>query len=241
MTFRHTALFVALLLEATLARAALIHRYSFTDGGKDSVGTVEAKLKNDAKVEAGKLVLENGDKTSTDPTLSYVEFAAPILPKGVSVSLMIWCSAKEAAPFARLLNIGDHEAGEGRSFLYITARTADDQSRVGITPSGVDERVPLDNNRLDDGQPHMIAMVIDGKNKKLHMYIDGKEPTPAVDLATAELQKVKSVDNWIGRSSFDNDAGLSATIDEFRVYDSALSAEEVAAAHKAGPDTVAGK
>jgi hypothetical protein len=221
---------------AASTNAELIHRYSFSDGGKDSVGKVDANLKGSAKAEGGKLVLENGDKTSTDPTLSYVEFSASVLPKSGSATLMIWFTAKETQPFARLLNIGDQEAGEGRSFLYITARTADDMSRIGITPGTVDERIPLDNRRLDDGQLHVVAMVIDATNRKFRMYIDGKEPSAAVDLGEAGVDKIKPVQNWIGRSSFDNDGGLTASVDEFRVYDHALSAEEIAAVHKAGAD-----
>jgi hypothetical protein len=238
MIARQAAALFALLALATTSHAALIHRYSFTDGGKDSVGNVQAKLKGAAKVEGGKLVLDNGEKTSTDAALSYLEFASSILPKGHSVTIMMWFTTNESQPYARLLNIGDSEAGEGRAFIYLTARTADDQSRVGITPSNVDERIPLDNARLDDGRPHMVAVVIDGNTKKLHMYVDGKQPADAVDLGTASLDKVRPVDNWIGRSSFENDPGLSGSIDELRVYDHALSEQEVAAAQQAGPDAL---
>ena len=38
---------------------------------------------------------------------------------------------------------------------------------------------------------------------------------------------------------FDADPGLIASIDEFRVYDDALSADEISAVKDAGPDKVA--
>src|SRR5262245_27157150 len=91
-----------LLIFAASLRAELTHRYSFTDGGKDSVGSVQANLKGDAKVEGGKLVLDNGEKTSADASLSYLEFASSLLPKEGSVTLMIWFTTNEAGPFARL-------------------------------------------------------------------------------------------------------------------------------------------
>jgi hypothetical protein len=68
--------------------------------------------------------------------------------------------------------------------------------------------------------------------------VDGKEPKPAEDLNDNTLDKVRPVQNWIGRSSFDHDPGLTATIDELRVYDNALTADDVAAAQKAGPDNL---
>jgi hypothetical protein len=218
------------------ARAGLIHCYTFNNGGKDAVGDVHANLKGEAKVENGKLVLNNGEKLSTDPSLAYVEFASSPLPKQGSVTLMIWFTATDTVPYARLLNFSDQEAGEGRSFIYLTPRNADDQTRAGITPGTVDERIPIDADRLDDGKPHMVTIVIDGATRKMHLYVDGKAPSTPVDLGTASLDKVKPVQNWIGRSSFEQDGGLTATIDEFRVYDHALTAEEIAAAHKAGPD-----
>jgi hypothetical protein len=52
------------------------------------------------------------------------------------------------------------------------------------------------------------------------------------------LDKIRPVQNFIGKSSFDNDSGLGAAIDEFRVYDNALSPDEIAAVNKAGPDAL---
>src|SRR5438094_910738 len=85
----------ALLLGAAVANAALIHRFSFTEAKdgvtKDSVGKVEGKLKgDDAKVADGKLTLKNEDKGSDDATLSYLEFSESLLPKGDTVSIVVW-------------------------------------------------------------------------------------------------------------------------------------------------------
>src|SRR4051794_20252870 len=107
--------FIAAVAGAS-ARAELIHRYSFDDGAKDSVGKVDGTLKGSAKVTDGKLVLDNGAKLSDDAKLSYVDFASPIIPKSGSVSLVVWITAKEHPLFARVLDIGDSEGGEGRAF-----------------------------------------------------------------------------------------------------------------------------
>src|SRR5579862_4473000 len=99
---------------STTVNAGLIHRYSFKDKAvKDSVGKVNATLKGGAKIEDAKLVLDNGDKTSDDANLSYLEFNDSIIPKSGSVSLVVWLTAKENKPFARIIDIGDKSGADG--------------------------------------------------------------------------------------------------------------------------------
>jgi hypothetical protein len=233
------ALVLAAGMAGSVAKGDLIHRYSFTDGVKDSVGKLDGKLVGDsAKVDAGKLTLKN-EATTPPEKVSHVEFPGALIPKGSkAASLAIWFTAKDTQPFSRLIDIGDIENAEGRSFIYISPRTADDQARAAITSTDVSGRIPLDNTRLDDDKPHCLIITFDDMAKKMHVFIDGKEPAPAEDITDAPLSTVNPVVNRLGKSLFDVDPGLSATIDEFRVYDKALSAEDVAAIQKAGPDAL---
>jgi len=68
------------------------------------------------------------------------------------------------------------------------------------------------------------------------VFVDGREPAASADLGDNTLDKVRPVQNWLGRSSFAADPGLTGAIDELRVYDHALGAAEIVAAHAAGPD-----
>jgi len=233
---------IAIGLCAASANAGLIHRYSFKSGTtKDSVGKVDATLKGTAKIVDGKLVLQNGDKTSDDTNLSYLEFNSSILPASAdaksSTSLLIWITAKENAPFARVLDIGDKSGAEGQQFIYLVAKHEDDMSRAAITASDTGSKAYITGARLDDGKPHLAAIVIDGAAKKLHLYVDGKE-SEAQDLGDNTLDTVHPVHNWIGKSGFDADPGLSASFDEIRVYDTALKSSEIAEIYKAGPDAL---
>lgn len=236
-TVRSVLLGVVAVGFATSADAALIHRFSFTDT-KDLVGKAEAVLKGAAKVADGKLVLENGDKTATDAALSYVEFKAPILPASGSVSLVTWFQGKENPGFARILNLGTTSDGAGSAFIYITPRTGDGMGRAAISATDTATKTAVDFEPIDDGKAHCLAVVIDGTAKKIRVYVDGKEVGEKGGTALGEntLDKVKATSNWIGKSSFDNDAGLTGSIDELRVYDNALTAEEVKAISTAGAD-----
>jgi len=231
---------LALGLGVATAQAGLTHRYSFKDStAKDSVGNIDGKLKGPgASIADGKLVLKNDSSASGDKA-SCLEFAGSLLPNGgTSVSLVVWFTAKDVGDFARVINFGASEGGEGKQFIYFSPRTGDGSARVAITGSDVGSKTYLDSGALDDGKPHLVVIVVDGAAKKLHVFVDGKEPNPAADLGDNTLDKVKPVENWLGRSSFSNDAGLSAAIDELRVYDQALTDADAVAAFKAGPDAL---
>lgn len=222
------------------ANAGLIHRYSFNDGSaKDSAGKVDGKLVGTgATVADGKLVLTNG-ATADAAKQSYLEFAGPVIPKSGSATIVFWMQAKDTPHFSRVLDFGTIVGGEGNAFLYFSPRTAEDRSRAAISATDVGGRIPHDGVRLDDDKAHMVAVVINGQTKKMQVFIDGKESETAMDLGENTLEGVKAVHNYLGRSMFDIDPGYSGTIDEFRVYDHAMSAAEVTAAHSAGPNLVA--
>ena len=231
---------IAISVGLATARAGLIHRYSFKDGvAKDSVGHVDGKLIGPgASIAGGKLVLQNPGAASGEK-ISCLEFSGSILPKsGGNVSLLVWFSARDTGDFARVLNFGASAGTEGMQFIYFSPRTAEGLARVAITGSDVGSKTYLDSDALDDGQPHMVAIVIDGTAKKLRVFVDGREPKPAELLGENTLDKVQPVENWLGKSSFAADPGLSGTIDELRVYDHALTSTEVTAANRAGPDAL---
>jgi len=230
----------AMFLFSNRAHAGLTHRYTFNDAGavKDSAGNIDGTLKGGATVADGKLTLKNDNKTSGDDGVAYVDFPQPLLPKTGSVTIVFWFTAKDAGQFSRVLDIGDQDNAEGQAFIYFTPRNADDQSRAAITATDAGSKTSQDNDRLDDGKPHMVAIVIDGSAKKLHVFIDGKEPQSATDLGQNTLDTVRQKHAWLGRSAFDTDAGFTGSIDELRIYDNPLSAVDVAAAFKSGPDAL---
>jgi hypothetical protein len=232
--------FLALTLAFSLTvRAGLIHRYSFTEGPKDGAGSVDGRLLGPgASIADGRLVLVNDPATPREK-VSCLEFAGSILPVGgASVSLATWFTAKSTGGFARLLNFGASEGTEGQQFIYLTPCTAEGMARAAITGSDVGAKTYIDFDALDDGRPHLVVIVVDGIAKSLRVFVDGKEPRPAQHLGDNTLDKVRPVENWLGRSSFAADPGLTASIDEFRVYDQALTPAEALALHQAGPDVL---
>jgi hypothetical protein len=240
--FHQVRMLICLLVSASgfpAAHASLTHRYSFNEAAaRDLVGNINGKLKGPgATIADGKLILKN-DATAIGEAISCLEFPASLLPKSGSVSLVIWFTVKNAGAFSRLINFGSSEGTEGTHFIYLSPSAGDVGARAAITGGDVSSKTAVDFTACDDGKPHMIALVVDGASKKLRVLLDGTEPAAAETLGENTLDKVKALENWLGKSSFAADPGLSGAIDEFRVYDHALTPAEAAALHQAGPDVV---
>lgn len=73
---------------------------------------------------------------------------------------------------------------------------------------------------------HHTAVAIDGTAKTATLYLDG---TAAATSSVAVLPKDLGVttQNWIGRSQFTADAFFNGMVDDFRIYNRALSGSEI--------------
>ena len=92
---------------------------------------------------------------------------------------------------------------------------------------------------LDDGETFMMATVIDGGAGTLSYYlydisaggVGGLQQT----ITAIPLSSYSFTDAYLGRSAFLPDNATSGSIDEFRIYDNAQSASQIAADFAAGP------
>lgn len=105
-----------------------------------------------------------------------------------------------------------------------------------LTPSnGTKMRLELRNNGVTEGlevsafktgMKH-IAVTIDGDNGTAKIYVDGELKGTKENL-TIKPSDIKGVCNYVGRSQFATDPAFKGNIDDFRIYNYALSAEEIA-------------
>ena len=79
-----------------------------------------------------------------------------------------------------------------------------------------------------------VAVVIDEAAQRAALFVNGLETATTRFVGT--LSDVYDVNNWLGRSQFIADPGFEGSFSEFRIYDRALSAAELAASFEAGPD-----
>ena len=119
----------------------------------------------------------------------------------------------------------------GAKYMNLTPKNAGSDLRFSITVDGYNGEESLRSPSLATGVWTHVAIVLDEAQAYGWLYIDGSYKHGA---ATAiQPDDLGAIDYaWLGRSQFRNDSYFDGRIDEFRVYDRVLSAEEIEALYK---------
>ena len=103
---------------------------------------------------------------------------------------------------------------------------ATNSPRFAITTSaGAGESIVTAPAGLTEGWHH-IAVVIDADSMMLTMYVDG-QAVDSVETGTLPADMGETTQNWLARSQYTADPYFAGSLDEFRIYNRALSAGEV--------------
>jgi hypothetical protein len=112
------------------------------------------------------------------------------------------------------------------NYMFLTANVAGSQApRFAIRTATVGEQVVTGSAALGTGWHH-LAVVIDAAGMTLRLYQDG---TLVASGATTLLPKdlAATTQDWLGRSQFTADAFFNGALDDFRIFNRALSESEV--------------
>lgn len=227
---------------------ALRHRYAFEGVGqvaRDDVGNSHGTIFNTELRDAGQLDLSRDGELE-----QYVE-----LPDGIISSLLsatfegwvVWQPPPELPkPFwERIFDFGVSTAGEdlresGKSYIFFAPGMAGSRppaSRTAFLDDALDAEVILDAPPTEpfplDVETH-FAVVVDVAAEQLRLYINAVEAAQPVTLSEP-LSAIEDVNNWLGRSQFAADTRFGGSFLEFRIYDQALTREQLAASLELGP------
>ena len=226
--------FTLVLGLSVIAQGGLVNRYSFNDGDTmavDSVGGRDGTLEGTATIANNQLVLDgNGG----------VSLPADILdPALQSVTIEAWFQIGADVTWQRLFDFGGADAGgAGGNCIFFSPTSGDNTARLAIATNGYpswqtgEDRVDGDEIAVDI--PTHVACVYDGSADEIRLYLDGElvGTTPT----TMQLSDVARMFAYIGDSVYTADPYFNGTIDEFRIYDTPLTDDEVSASFSEGPD-----
>ncbi len=232
------ALFLFLSLSLVVsanAHADLVHRWSFNDDTKDTVGGAPAKLEEGAKLEGGAVVLDGERAHVSLP----VAFTFSTL---TNVTIEGWYTWNGGRPWQRFFDFGkigrDPADGQekGRQWMMLSpsAASGKPEMHIEVHPNiaGASEQLVWAKTLPQKKRVH-IAVVLRGTIGQL--YVDGRlvnERTIAQDPGEMGIPR----NCWLGRSNWPADAFLDGSIDEFRIYDHALTQDAVRESYRNGPD-----
>jgi hypothetical protein len=210
----------------------LVHRYSFTNGAQDSEGNAHGSLQGGAVIVDGSASL-NGSS-------AYVDLPNDLVADFSSLTLEAWFVDNGSSGWARLWDFGNSVNGEGgqgggTSYIFLAMPDGAGGLRGAYKPPGTAEQIVSHVSRPSLGQPHHVVWSQDAQSRTAALYIDGVAVASNPQFASTPSSVGPTFNDWLGRSQY-NDPYFYGTIDEFRVYNAALSAAEVLQGFQLGPN-----
>ncbi len=221
-------------------KSALIHRYNFEGDGMvwdrvgEAHGTIVGLAQQTQLNERGVLPLLGN--------AAYVNLPNFLISELTNVTLETWVSWNGGKAWQRILDFGESDAQpdpedvskSGKTYLFLTPMAAGSGSRFGFSLNGasVEKAVSLPM-ALAPTVNHLVA-VVDTTGDKMLYYLNGE--LGGQEAFTAALSDINDVNVWLGRSQYSSDPAFSGTYHDFRIYDQALTAQQVATSFAAGPD-----
>ena len=228
--------FFFMLCLATFASADIVNRYSFLDGSAglayDSVGQKHGTLQDGAFIQDGRLIL--------DGTNDYVSLPSDTLSDYSSLTIESWFNLDGFNSWQRIFDFGDISGGSGGYYLTYTPSSYVPDSRLILATNGFPGYLTGEQLIIGDvipvNVPTYVACVYDNTSSQMKLYENGLL-VDSIDV-TMELTDVAKAYAYLGKSLYSLDAFLHGSIDEFRIYDSVLTDEEIALNYAYGPDAL---
>jgi hypothetical protein len=208
------------------AAPVLTHRYSFDKDATDSIGHVDGTLHGGATLTNGQVVLD-GQRGS------YVDLPGGLIAGYPAVTFEFWASLGTNRSWARVFDQGSTNGASGQHDLYFSPHSTRD-FRLTIMDPQPRERVVTIPGNLDNQANLHVACVLDPSTGFMGIYTNG-----VLAASRQDLTSLSSVDTnlfFLGRSLFASDPWLNGSIDEFRIYNGAVSAGAIGTNHVNGPN-----
>jgi hypothetical protein len=224
--------------------AKLIHRYDFEGTGTavtDRVGTAHGTLMGGAMLSkvSGRGVAVLGGGT----TGAYVDLPNKLVSVLTDATFEAWITWGGGNNFQRVFDFGDSDNAPpednpryGKTYLFVSPKTSTAGVTFGYSLNGSGAELLVSGTTAMPQALSQVMAVADATGDTLTLYMDGV--LVGKQAWTGALSSINDVNVWLGRSQYNGDAELTATYHEFRMYNAALSPQEVATAFKGGPDPV---
>ena len=214
---------------------ALAHRYGFGGTGTVAVDTVAGSNAN--LVGA---TLDGSGSVQLDGDGEYVDLPNGVISSVDEQTIEAWLTWNGGRAWQRIFDFGSSDNGEGergngRTYLFLTPRSADNVMLLAFSAAGYsgETRLITDAALPADVLAH-VTVVIDSPHDALLLYLDGRRL--ATQSLARRLSEIDDINCWIGMAQYESDPALNATLTEFRLYHRALTSAEIELSHSLGPD-----
>ena len=209
---------------------SLVHRYSFSEsGGATIADVVGGPIWNGTLPSGG--VLAGGTLSLASSLHQYGTLPAGIVSSLSNITVMAWLNLASLSDWSRIFEFGSGFTTN----MYLTARSGlTGNLQFGITTNGSGAEMQIGSGAsLTAGAGHQVAVTLAAGRGVL--YLDGVAVGTNANLTLTPASLGMTGVNYLGKSQY-SVPSLNGALDEFRIYQAALSAAEIAATAALGPD-----
>ena len=223
------------IMPLLVSAQTLTHRYSFfnepngSTTATDLVASANGTLQGGAVITGGQLVLNGASGT-------YLNLPGGLITGNSAVTVEAWADFGNLPGNCYLFSFGNTDgSGAGENYIFCAPQAA------RITISGVDPGYNAEQNASCSGWSgrtnlHVVA-IYNPPAHYLAVYTNGM--LAGINTAeTVSLASVNDVYSYLGRSLYTSDPYAPLKVAEFRIYNGALSAQQVALDAASGPGPI---
>jgi hypothetical protein len=262
MIWQRATLFTLALAACSSAEAALRHRYSFTSDASDLIGGAHGTVVDAGAptgvFAGGRLDVSANTGQGSNSGISedaFVNFPNHLIRNAATggdpgkLTVEIWAQSAENRGWAALFTAGvpgnntEDSSNGGGEYIQFIPRSGDGAATLRTTSRGTggNERgVDLPASPMSTTANTHFVTVYDqsgGLPGTLTLYVNGALVGSNMLADALNLSTYNDVNIWLGRSQWP-DPVFDGYYDELRIYDTALSANEVGANFVRGPDAI---
>lgn len=165
-------------------------------------------------------------KMSGDTGSPYVKVPGGVLKGADSVTVSTYAKWKGGSSFQWLFGLGP----DSDKYLFVTPSNGGNSLYSAITKASwsAESKVTA-GSQLTPGQWRHVTVTLDGATGTMVLYVEGVEAArTTTTIKPSDLYDAnKDYSGYIGRSLYAADPYFGGEVDDFRIYDRALSAAEV--------------
>ena len=215
---------------STVPVPALAHRYSFSETGgtntADSAGgpAWTGTLPNGGTFSGGQLTLSSGSS-------QYVSLPAGIVSTLTNFTIETWVKLNATAGWTRIFDFGNNTT----TYMFLTPQNGStSRLRFAITTSSSGGEQQINGpSALAVGAWNHVVVTHNGNLGVL--YLNGVAVGTNSAMTLSPLSLGSTSNNYLGKSQW-SDPYFNGLMDEFRIYNVALSPTEIAATFNLGPN-----
>jgi hypothetical protein len=138
-----------------------------------------------------------------------------------SFSISTWLNLNAAPTHCHIFDFGSGPT----TYMFLTPHSGNRTLQFAITTSGPTGGQTINSLMLPTGSWQHVVVTLSGPIGTV--YVNGVRVAQNTTMVLNPTSLGATTQNWLGRSQFTMDPYLNARIDQFRIYNRALSASEV--------------